>query len=262
MDIEGAPLPAGSRSAAVGRSGPGATSCTGAGTAAAPACGTRAARGAAGIAGRARRGFHRVLGRGRSRRCRLVGVLKTGAAWSAKPHAAARYEAVMKALLLAVLMLLAGVPAFAQESAEPATPRSWQSLSPQQQQLLHNFQGNWDSLPADKQQALTRGSDRWIHMTPEQRQQLRERWRQFKALPPEQQQQIRRQFNTFRQMPPAQQQALRNAWRNMSPEQRNQWRNMSPEQRRGALERSVGGMPRGPAGHPGPGPHAVPRRPH
>jgi ABC-type transporter MlaC component len=210
----------------------------------------------------------------------LVGVLKTGAAWGAKPRAAARYEAVMRALLLAVLMLLAGVPAFAQESAEPAAPRSWQSLSPQQQQLLHNFQGNWDSLPAEKQQALTRGSDRWIHMTPEersgaqerfktwralppeQRQQLRERWRQFKALPPEQQQQIRRQFNTFRQMPPAQQQALRNAWRNMSPEQRNQWRNMSPEQRRGALERSVGGMPRGPAGHPGPGPHAVPRRPH
>jgi ABC-type transporter MlaC component len=211
----------------------------------------------------------------------LVGVLETGAAWGAKPHAAARYEAVMRALLLAVLMLLAGVPAFAQESAEPATPRSWQSLTPQQQQLLHNFQGNWDSLPAEKQQALTRGSDRWIHMTPEersgaqerfktwralppeQRQQLRERWRQFKALPPEQQQQIRRQFNTFRQMPPAQQQALRNAWRNMSPEQRNQWRNMSPEQRRGALEHSAGAMPRGPAGgHSGPGPHAVPRRPH
>src|SRR5580704_16389501 len=128
MDIEGAPLPAGSRSAAVGRSGPGATACTGAGTAAARACGTRAARGAAGVAG-ARRGFHRVLGRGRSRRCRLVGVLETGAAWGAKPHAAARYEAVMRALLLAVLMLLAGVPAFAQESAEPAAPRSWQSLS-------------------------------------------------------------------------------------------------------------------------------------
>jgi len=40
----------------------------------------------------------------------------------------------MKALLLAVLLLLAVVPAFAQEPAEPATPRSWQSLSPQQQQ--------------------------------------------------------------------------------------------------------------------------------
>jgi hypothetical protein len=181
----------------------------------------------------------------------------------------------MRALFLALLVLFAAAPAFAQETEGPATPRSWQSLSPQQQQLLHNFQGNWDTLPADKQAALARGSDRWVHMTPEersgaqerfktwralppeQRQQLRERWHQFKALPPQQQQQIRRQFNAFRQMPPERQQALRNAWRNMSPEQRNQWRNMSPEQRRGALERSEGAMPRGPAG-----PRAAPRRPH
>ena len=114
----------------MGGRGPGAASCTGAGTGAARSCGTHAARGAGAIAGRARRGVHRVLGRRRSRRCRLVGVLETGAARGAKPRAAARHEAVMKALLLAVLMLLAGIPAFAQESVEPATPRSWQSLSP------------------------------------------------------------------------------------------------------------------------------------
>ena len=196
----------------------------------------------------------------------MVGVLKKGAARGAKPLAAARYEAVMRALLLAVALLVAGIPAFAQEPSGPAVPRSWQSLSPQQQQLLHNFQGNWDGLPADKQQALARGSDRWIHMTPdersgaqerfktwralppEQRQQLRDRWRQFKALPPERQQQIRQQFNTFRQMSPERQQALRN-----------QWRNMSPEQRRGALQRSEGAMQRGPVGHPGP--HGAPRPP-
>src|ERR1700722_15176297 len=268
MDIEGAPLPAASRSAAVDGRGPGATPCTGARAAAAHTRGAHADCGAAGVAGRARRGVHRVLGRGRSRRRRLVGVLTTGAAWGAKPHAAARYKAVMRALFLALLVLFAAAPAFAQEAEGPATPRSWQSLSPQQQQLLHNFQGNWDTLPADKQAGLARGSDRWIRMTPEersgaqerfktwralppeQRQQLRERWHQFKGLPPEQQQQIRRQFNAFRQMSPERQQALRNAWRNMSP-----------EQRRGALE---GAMPRGPAGHPGPraAPRPVPRRPH
>src|SRR5271154_4249897 len=142
MSIEGAPLPAGSRSAAVGGRGPSAVSRTGASTGAARACGAHADRGAAAVAGRARRGVHRVLGRGRSRRCRLVGVFEAGAARGAKSRAAARYEAVMRALLLAVLMLLAAVPAFAQEPDEPATPRSWQSLSPQQQQLLHNFQGN------------------------------------------------------------------------------------------------------------------------
>jgi Protein of unknown function (DUF3106) len=194
----------------------------------------------------------------------LVGILETGAA--AEPRtAAAGYEAVMRAWLLALLMLLTAVPAFAQEPGEPAGPRSWQSLSPQQQQLLHNFQGNWDSLPAEKQQSLARGSDRWIHMTPEersgaqdrfkqwralppeQRQQLRERWRQFKALPPEQQQRVREQFQRFRQMPSEQRQALRR-----------QWQQMTPEQRRGALQRGPAG-PRAGAVRPGPRPGAGPR---
>ena len=188
----------------------------------------------------------------------MVGILETGAATEPRAAAGARYEAVVRALLLALLVLVAAVPAFAQEPGGPA-PRSWQSLSPQQQQLLHGFQGNWDSLPPEKQQALTRGSDRWIHMTPEersgaqerfktwralppeQRQQLRDRWRQFKSLPPDRQQQIRNQFNSFRQMSPERQQALRN-----------QWRNMSPEQRRGALQRGGGAMQRGSVGRPGP----------
>src|ERR1700685_2118618 len=102
MDIEGAPLPAVSRSAAVGGRGPGAASCTGA-AARAGRTGPCADRGATGLAGCARRGVHRVLGRGRSRRCRLVGVLKTGAARGAESHAAARYKAVMRTLLLALL---------------------------------------------------------------------------------------------------------------------------------------------------------------
>src|ERR1700733_4044176 len=113
MNIEGAPLPADSRSAAVGGRGPSAASCTGAGTGTGRACGALEGRAAAaGLGGRARRGVHRVLGRGRSRRCRLVRIPKRGAARDAKSAAAARYEAVMRALLLALLMLFAGVPAF------------------------------------------------------------------------------------------------------------------------------------------------------
>src|SRR5271168_1221448 len=185
MNIEGATLPVGSRSAALCGCGPGAAACAGAETGADPAC-EHAERCSAGVAGRARRGVHRVLGRGRSRRYRLVGILETSAAWGAEPRAAAgaRYEAIVRALLLTLLVLVAAVPAFAQESVEPASPRSWQSLSPQQQQLLHNFQGNWDSLPADKQQSLARGSDRWIHMSPEERSGAQDRFKQWRALPP------------------------------------------------------------------------------
>src|ERR1700722_4101176 len=267
MNIEGATLSLGSRSAALCGCGPGAAAWTSAEAGAETASCEHAERCAAGVAGRARRGVHRVLGRGRSGRCRLVGILETGAA--AEPAAAAaRYEAVVRALPLVLLVLLTAAPAFAQESGEPAAPRSWQSLSPQQQQLLHGFQGNWDSLPAEKQQSLARGSDRWIHMTPEertgaqdrfkqwralppeQRQQLRERWRQFKSLPAEQQQRGGEQSRRFRQIPPEQRQALRR-----------QWQQMTPEQRRGALQRAPGGPRAGavrPAPRPGPGPR--PRR--
>ena len=196
----------------------------------------------------------------------MVGILETGAARGTEPCAAgARYEAVVRALLLALLVLVAAVPAFAQEPGGPAAPRSWESLSPPQQQLLHGFQGNWDSLPADKQQSLARGSDRWIHMTPEeragaqdrfkqwralppeQRQQLRERWQQFKALPAEQQQRVREQFQRFRQMPPEQRQALRR-----------QWQQMTPEQRRGALQRAPS-APHAGAARPVPRPGVGPR---
>jgi Protein of unknown function (DUF3106) len=190
----------------------------------------------------------------------LVGNGKKGAAGNAKARAAAAEpKAMVRALMLCALLLGAAAPSLAQETpgpaAEageaPATPRSWQSLSPQQQQLLHNFQGKWDSLPPEKQQALSRGSQRWIGMTPEQRsgaqerfkqfralppeqrQLLRQRWQQFKTLPPEQQQRVREQFRRFRQMPPAQRQELRR-----------QWRQMSPEQRRGVMKRPPPAMHR------------------
>ena len=89
----------------------------------------------------------------------------------------------------------------------PAAPRAWSSMSPQQQQLLHSYQGKWDSLPPERQQALARGSQRWLSMTPAATLErpatlhamarhasgaapaiLRQRWQQFKAMPPEQQQ--------------------------------------------------------------------------
>src|ERR1700735_199741 len=98
MNIEGAPLPAGSRSAALRGRDPGAAAWAGAETGAGHSPWEHAERRAAGVAGRARRGVHRVLGRGRSRRCRLVGILKTGAAGDTKPDTGARYKAVMRAL--------------------------------------------------------------------------------------------------------------------------------------------------------------------
>jgi Protein of unknown function (DUF3106) len=179
-----------------------------------------------------------------------VGVSEKGAPGAAEPGdtAAARGKAIVRALLLCAWVLAAGtclaqqlpVPAAAAPTPaqEPAAPRSWQSLSPQQQLLLQSFQGRWDSLPPDKQQALARGSLRWIGMSaqqragaqqrfqqwralpPEQRQLIRQRWQQFRSLPPQEQQHIREQFSRFHQLPPERREQLRQQWRQMTPQQR------------------------------------------
>jgi hypothetical protein len=162
-------------------------------------------------------------------------------------RAAAGSKAMIKTLVLGACVFLAAANGgLAQDApagptpggAAAAAPQSWQSLSPQQQQVLKGFQGKWDSLPPEKQQSLAKGSQRWLSMTPEQRggaeqrfkqwrelppeqrQQLRQRWHDFKSLPPEQQQRVREQYQRFRQMPPERRQELRRQWRQMSPEQR------------------------------------------
>ncbi len=181
----------------------------------------------------------------------MAGIFEKRAVGNGKTNrtAAAGYKAMIRALVLgASLCLAAANSSVAQEPPGPQTaapapgaaaaPRAWQTLSPQQQQVLQGFQGKWDTLPPEKQQALAKGSQRWISMTPEQRagaqqrfkqwhamppeqrQLLRQRWQQFKSLPPEQQQRIREQYHRFRQMPPERRQELRRQWREMSPEQR------------------------------------------
>src|SRR5258708_726872 len=92
-------------------------------------------------------------------------------------------------------------------TAPPATPRDWESLSPEQRQVLQGYQGKWNSLPPERQQALAKGSQRWISMTPQQRAGAQQR-------------EVRESFNRFRQMPPERRQQLRQQWRQMTPDQR------------------------------------------
>ena len=184
-----------------------------------------------------------------------MGILEKGAAGRANLSATPRHEAVMRALLLALSMLVAATGAFAQEPQAPAAPRSWQSLSPQQQHVLQSFQGRWDSLPPEKQQSLARGSERWVNMSPEQRagaqerfkqwralppeqrELVRQRWRQFKALPPDEQQRVREQFQRFRQMPPQRRMELRQQWRRMTPQERHNALQRMPPARGGSMMR-------------------------
>jgi hypothetical protein len=200
-----------------------------------------------------------------------VGVSEKDTPWKgpAGDPACTGAKAVMRAMILSACLALCAGVSMAQEApppaaAEPATPRAWQSLSPQQQQLLQNFQGRWDSLPPDKQQALARGSQRWINMSPEQRSGAQERFKQWRALPPEQRQVIRQRWQQFKSLPPEEQKRIREKvtqFNRLPPQRRQelrqQWRQMTPEQRRGFAQRPGA---RGAGFHPPPPPARRPLR--
>jgi hypothetical protein len=183
----------------------------------------------------------------------LVGILEEGAVARGKSsaNAAPGSETMIRALIVGASLLLAAAGAVAHADAAPvapvaapetaslpAAPRTWSSMSPEQQQLLHTYQDKWESLSSERQQALAEGSQRWLSMSPEQRstaqqrftqwrsmppeqrQVLRQRWQQYKSMPQEQQQRVRESFNRFRQMPPEKRTELRKQWRQMSPAQR------------------------------------------
>ena len=141
-----------------------------------------------------------------------------------------------KALMLALLLLLAAAPAcvLAQSAggqppasatpaapaapapatpAQAASPVAWSSLSPEQQRLLGPVAAQWNSLPPARQQALARGSTRWLDMSPEQRSMARQRFQQWRRLTPGERQTIRRRWQQFRSLPPQQQQAIRRSFR-------------------------------------------------
>jgi len=78
----------------------------------------------------------------------------------------------------------------------------WDSLTPEQQQVLGDFRERWDSMPADRRDRLKAKAERWRSMPPEQRDAIRERWRALKPLPPEARE------------------ALRQKWQSLTPEER------------------------------------------
>jgi hypothetical protein len=54
----------------------------------------------------------------------------------------------------------------------------WNSLSPEEQRILHRARNDWDNMSTERQRRLLRGAHRWQDMSPRQREQARERWRE------------------------------------------------------------------------------------
>ena len=66
---------------------------------------------------------------------------------------------IVSVLLMWALLLLAAPLAGAAEP-QPEAGVSWESLSPQQRQLLGNFESKWAQLPPQRQSKLARGRQR------------------------------------------------------------------------------------------------------
>lgn len=112
----------------------------------------------------------------------------------------------------------------------PPAPRSWQSLSPAERDVLAPLADKWDSLPPQRQarmleraqqwktlppeqrQAIRQRIDQWQKMTPEQREQASENSKRFQQLPPEQREQLHAAFQHFQQLPPDQREQLLRQW--------------------------------------------------
>ena len=102
------------------------------------------------------------------------------------------FPALLLALLLVLLLVLPQV-GFAEESTMP-----WESLSPQEQQVLKPFEPQWATFPEARKKRLLAGAERWMNATPEQRQIMKQRFGAWKDLPEEKKQLLRQKFQEFK----------------------------------------------------------------
>ncbi len=148
---------------------------------------------------------------------------------------------MMKMLRLALpLLLIAAMPAFAQQSAPP--PGNWDQLDAAQRELLMQpVRDRWNLADAEQRQRMLDHARRWRDMPAEERAKARVGVKRFHRLRPEQQAQMRVLFaktrdmskqerhetfalyHAMRDMDAAQRQALRDQWAKMTPEQRAAW---------------------------------------
>ena len=132
-------------------------------------------------------------------------------------------------------------PAGGVERAGVAVQHPWNSLSPEQRNMLAPLQSTWDQMPQrrqarmldrakhwetldpDQRAAIRRHIEHWQQMTPEERKNARANMRKFHQLSPAQRKQLHATFERFQQLPPAQRDKLLREWRALPPEQRLHW---------------------------------------
>lgn len=123
-------------------------------------------------------------------------------------------------LLLACLCV---APAYAQETARPATHPAWEQLSAAERDLLvAPVRERWNSNPQQRARMMEH-AQRWQALTPEQRQRAHHGMDRWAHMDPAKRAHTRALFGKMRDMTPEQRKALREQLKAMTPEQRKAW---------------------------------------
>ena len=130
----------------------------------------------------------------------------------------------LRTRLLAWLLALAPLSAFAQQPPAAAALPAWDQLSAEQRELLLGpVRDRWNrSAPEDRRDMLDHAR-RWQSMTPEQREHARHGMKRWRGMPPEKREEARALFEHIRPLPDAERKAMLERWKAMTPEQRKAW---------------------------------------
>ncbi|MCW5580439.1 MAG: DUF3106 domain-containing protein [Luteimonas sp.] len=138
--------------------------------------------------------------------------------------------------LLACLLALAPLAAFAQQAPSPALP-AWDQLTPEQRELLlAPLRDRWNGSPPDRRRDMLEHARRWQSMTPEQRSHARHGMKRWQDMSPDKRRHARALFEYIKPLPDAERKAMLEHWKAMTPEQREAWVQAHPPKERRASE--------------------------
>ena len=107
-------------------------------------------------------------------------------------------------LRIVLLATLAGGPAVASALDETRLYLAargeipWQSLSPEEQDALHDYRDRWNSFDSAQQQRIRRGAQRYLELPPGKRREIRQEHHHYRQLSPEERRRLREEYQRHR----------------------------------------------------------------
>ena len=130
----------------------------------------------------------------------------------------------LRTRLLACLLALAPLAAFAQQAPSAPPLPAWEQLTPEQRELLlAPVRDRWNDSTPERRRDMLEHARRWQSLTPEQRRHARHGMKRWQDMPLEKRLHARALFDYIRPLPEAERKAMIERWKAMTPEQRDAW---------------------------------------